>query len=172
MIAELWSELPETTLVKSWRKILPSSQAAEEEVVSTDTESTDDFLSAFKALEGCQDVDAEDVEQWLAVDKDLQQETLSDEDIVAAITTDGVQDENDDDEDDIVENASLISHTDGMKALETALCYVEQQSSASPIDVMLIKKMERLCGKLSNFQTSTKKGHRFFLRYVIKNVKY
>lgn len=141
MIAESWSELPETTLVKSWRKILPSSQAAEEEVVSTDTEiSTDDFLSTFKALEGCQDVDAEDVEQWLAVDKDLQQETLSDEDIVAAVTTDGVQDENDDDEDDIAENASLISHTDGMKALETALCYVEQQSSASPIDVMLIKK--------------------------------
>ncbi|KAG8201260.1 hypothetical protein JTE90_016747 [Oedothorax gibbosus] len=48
MIAESWSELLETTLVKSWRKILPSSQAAEDEVVSTDTESTDDFLSALK----------------------------------------------------------------------------------------------------------------------------
>ncbi|GBM21516.1 hypothetical protein AVEN_85329-1 [Araneus ventricosus] len=39
----------------------------------------------------------------------------------------------DDDGDDIVENTtSLISHTDGMKPLEEALCYEEQQSSASP----------------------------------------
>ncbi|GBM28332.1 hypothetical protein AVEN_229516-1 [Araneus ventricosus] len=41
-------------------------------------------------------------------------------------------DDDDDDRDDIVENTtSLISQTDGMKALEAALCYVEQQSSAS-----------------------------------------
>ncbi|GBM37080.1 hypothetical protein AVEN_138133-1 [Araneus ventricosus] len=47
----------------------------------------------------------------------------------------------DDDGDDVVENTtSLISHTDGMKASEATLCYVEQHSSASPIDVMLIKK--------------------------------
>ncbi|GBN87904.1 hypothetical protein AVEN_154155-1 [Araneus ventricosus] len=47
----------------------------------------------------------------------------------------------DDDGDDIFENTtSLISDTDGMKALEAASCYAEQQSSASAIDVMLIKK--------------------------------
>ncbi|GBL95500.1 Jerky -like [Araneus ventricosus] len=108
-----------------------------EAVVSTEI-STANFLSAIKNLDGCQDVDAEDVEQWLAVDKDLQQETLSGEDIVGTVT-DGIQD--DDDGDDIVENTtSLISHTDGMKAFEAALFYVEQQSLVSPIDVMLIKK--------------------------------
>ncbi|GBM78774.1 hypothetical protein AVEN_81948-1, partial [Araneus ventricosus] len=100
--------------------------------------STANFLSALKDLDGCQDVDAEDVEHSLAVYKDLQQETLSGEDIVGAVT-DGVQD--DDDGDDVIENTmSLMSHTEGMKALEAALCNVEQQSSAFPIDVMLIKK--------------------------------
>ncbi|GBM71995.1 hypothetical protein AVEN_167731-1 [Araneus ventricosus] len=70
----------------------------------------------FKDLDGCQDVDEEDVEQWLAVDEDLQQDALSDEDIIGTVTY-VVQD--DDDGDDIVENTtSLISHTDGMKALE------------------------------------------------------
>ncbi|GBM36981.1 hypothetical protein AVEN_153927-1 [Araneus ventricosus] len=92
-----------------------SNQIGEEEAVVSTEISTANFLSAFKDLDRCQDVDAEDVEQWLAVDKDLQQETLSDEDIVGAVT-DGVQD--DDDGDDIAENAtSLISHTDRMKAL-------------------------------------------------------
>ncbi|GBN88882.1 hypothetical protein AVEN_97096-1 [Araneus ventricosus] len=45
--------------------------------------------------------------------------------------------DNDDDGDDIVENTtSLTYHTDGMKVLDAALRYVEQQSSASPTDVM------------------------------------
>ncbi len=29
---------------------------------------------------------AEDVDQWLSIDKDLQQETLSDDDIIATVT--------------------------------------------------------------------------------------
>ncbi|GBM72117.1 hypothetical protein AVEN_96206-1 [Araneus ventricosus] len=53
-------------------------------------------------------------------------------------------DDDDDDGDDIVENTtSLISYTDGMRALEAALRYVEQRSSASPIDVTVIKKKWR-----------------------------
>ncbi|GBN18990.1 hypothetical protein AVEN_43944-1 [Araneus ventricosus] len=93
----------------------------EEAVFSTEI-STANFLSEFKDIDGCQDVDAEDVEQWLVVDKDLQHETLSDEDIVSVVTDD-VQD--DDDGDDIVKNTtSLICHTDGIKALKAALCYV------------------------------------------------
>ncbi|GBO32603.1 hypothetical protein AVEN_201749-1 [Araneus ventricosus] len=60
--------------------------------------------------------------------------------------------EDDDDGDDIVENTtSLISHTDGMKALEVALFYVEQLSSASTIDVMLIKKWRNYA---ASFRTS------------------
>ncbi|GBN25965.1 hypothetical protein AVEN_44239-1 [Araneus ventricosus] len=89
-----------------------------------------------ESVKRSQDIDAEDVEQWLAIDKDLQQETLSDKDIISAVTG-GIQD----DGDNIIENTtSLISHTDGMKAIEAALWYMEQKSSASPIDVMLIKK--------------------------------
>ncbi|GBN73085.1 hypothetical protein AVEN_24699-1 [Araneus ventricosus] len=127
-------------------------------VVSTEI-STANFLLAFKDLDGCQDVDAEDVEQWLAIDNDLQQETLSDEDTIGAVT-DGVQ--NDNDVDDIVENiTSLISHTDGMIASEAALCYVEAAViSASPIDVMLIKKMATASCRTSRFQQ--KKVTHFF----------
>ncbi|GBN73253.1 hypothetical protein AVEN_144361-1 [Araneus ventricosus] len=130
-------------------KLWSSNQIREEETVVCTEISTANLLSPFKDLYGCQDVDAEDVEEWLAVDKNLQQETLSDEDFVGAIT-DGIQD--DDDGDDIIKNTtSLIRHMDGMKALEAALCYVDLQSSTSPIDVMLIKKMAKLCGELPIF---------------------
>ncbi|GBM10190.1 hypothetical protein AVEN_258786-1 [Araneus ventricosus] len=105
MIAESCLELPESTLVKSWQKIWLSNQIGEEEAVVSTEISPANFLSAFKDLDGCQDVFAEDVEQWLAVDKDLQQETLSDKDIVGAVT-DGVQDDNHGD--DIVDNTTSL----------------------------------------------------------------
>ncbi|GBO07831.1 hypothetical protein AVEN_75446-1 [Araneus ventricosus] len=69
----------------------------------------------------------------------------------------------DDDGDDIVENTtSLISHTDGMKALEAALCYVEQQSSASPIDVILIKKWRNYAATCRTSRFQQKKFAHFF----------
>ncbi|GBM55157.1 hypothetical protein AVEN_225943-1 [Araneus ventricosus] len=97
MIAESWSELPESTLVKSWQKnLVVKSNRGRTGGLSTEI-STANFLSAFKDLDGCQDVGSEDVEQWMAIDKDLQQETLSDEDIVGAVT-DGVLDDDDGDD--------------------------------------------------------------------------
>ncbi|GBL60396.1 hypothetical protein AVEN_189183-1 [Araneus ventricosus] len=62
MIAESCLELPESTLVKSWQKIWLSNQIGEEEAVVSTEISTANFLSAFKDLDGCQDVFAEDVE--------------------------------------------------------------------------------------------------------------
>ena len=58
----------------------------------------------------------------------------------------------------------IISHTDREKALEMALCYVEQQASASSIDVMFLK-MEKLCGKSSNFQSSAEKTYWFLINF-------
>ncbi|GBM90621.1 hypothetical protein AVEN_239225-1 [Araneus ventricosus] len=86
-------------------KLWSSNQIREEETVVCTEISTANLLSPFKDLYGCQDVDAEDVEEWLAVDKNLQQETLSDEDFVGAVT-DGVQD--DDDGDDIIKNTTSL----------------------------------------------------------------
>lgn len=160
MIAESWLELPESTLINSWHKIW-SNEIEEEMMVAPAELCSADFISAFKHLDGCQDVDTEDVDQWLAVDKDLQEETLSDEDIVAAVVTDGIQD--DDDDDDFVETAtSVISHTNGMRALETALCYVEQQPSASPMDVMLIKQWRNYAANCRSSKLKQKKVTDFF----------
>ncbi|GBM58890.1 hypothetical protein AVEN_11527-1 [Araneus ventricosus] len=102
----------------------------------------------------------QNVEQWLAIDKDLQQEILSDEDIFGAVI-DVVQD--DEDGDDIIENpTSLISNTDGTKASESALCDMEKQSSASPIEVMLIKNGETMLQVAELLGFNKKKITHFF----------
>ncbi|GBL97181.1 hypothetical protein AVEN_144618-1 [Araneus ventricosus] len=67
-----------------------------------------------------------------------------------------------DDGDDVVENTtSIISHMDVMKASEAALFYVEQQSSASPIDVMLIKNGETTW-QVAEHLGFNKKSYTFF----------
>ncbi|GBN74636.1 hypothetical protein AVEN_256324-1, partial [Araneus ventricosus] len=68
------------------------------------------------------------------------------------------------DGDDLVENTtSLISHTNGMKALEATFCYVEQLSSASPIDVMLIKKNGETIRKVAELLGFNKKDYSFLM---------
>ena len=100
-------------------------------------------MSSFKCIRGCQVVDLEDVEKWLATDKELQQETLSDDEIISAVAD--VTQDNDDSDINDPKGTPIILHTDGAKALEMASYYVEQQALASSIDVMLFKKMAKLC---------------------------
>ena len=56
--------------------------------------SIDNFVSSFKCISGCQDIDLEDIEKWLAADKKLQQETWSNDEIIGAVA-DVTQDNND-----------------------------------------------------------------------------
>ena len=65
---------------------------------------------------------------------------MSDDRIIGAVA-DVTQDKDDSDIDD-PKAAPIILYTDGAKALEMALCYVEEQALASSIDVMLLKKWQ------------------------------
>ena len=59
----------------------------------------------------------------------------------------------------------IISHTDGAKALEMALCYVKQQASASFINVVLFKKNGKIMQEVIELPIfrRKKKNHCFFL---------
>ena len=79
-------EISESKLIKSWQKLWsPHKSTVEGETIITVEETAttveeadfiDNFVSSFKCISGCQDVDLEDVEKWLAAVKELQQETL------------------------------------------------------------------------------------------------
>ena len=97
MIAESWSEISESTLIKSWQKLwtLYKKNPIVGEAIITIGEtatavdeadfSIDNFVSPFKYICGCQDDDLEDVEKWLDANKELQQETLSNDEIIGDV---------------------------------------------------------------------------------------
>ena len=172
MIAESWSKISESILIKSWWKLWsPHKRTAEGEAIITVEEtataveeadfSVDNFVTSFKCISGCLDVDLEDIKKWLAADKELQQETLSDDEIIGAVAD--VTQDNDDSDIDDPKATPIRSHTDGAEPLEIALCYVEQEASVSSIDVKLLKKWRNYAVSYQLPVSSRKKNNNFFL---------
>jgi hypothetical protein len=64
----------------------------------------------------------------------------TDNDIVSLVLSEksGQNDPNESDSDEAT--AEVISHTEGLEALERALLYVEQHSKATPTDVIFMKR--------------------------------
>ena len=126
-------------------------------------------MSLFKCIGGCQDADIEDIEKCLATNKELQQVTLSDDEIIGIVAD--VNQDNDVSDIDDPKATPIISHTDGVKALEMALCYVEQQESASSIDVMLLKKWRNYAVSRRTSSLQQKKITDFFKTFLLKICK-
>lgn len=69
-----------------------------------------------------------------------------DEDIIGTVT-DVVQHEDDHDDDPVEVGIAEITHTKGIKALELELCYIEQQSIASSVELMMLKRQREYATK-------------------------
>lgn len=63
-----------TTGIYSGEILTKTLLIVEEAVISTEL-SMETFLSTLEGIGGCQEVDSENVEQWLAVNKDLRQQS-------------------------------------------------------------------------------------------------
>jgi hypothetical protein len=74
-----------------------------------------------------------------ADDCDVGHQLYTDNDIVSPVLSEksGQDDPNESDSDEAT--AEVISHTEGLEALERALLYVEQYSKATPTDVIFMK---------------------------------
>lgn len=64
-------------------------------------------------------------------------------------------------EENRISSIPLMSHSEGLAALETALCYIEQQPEATPADIMLLRRWcEIAARKRSNmFKQKTLDNH-------------
>jgi hypothetical protein len=65
--------------------------------------------------------------------------------------------ENDSDE----ATTEVISHTEGLEALERALLHVEQHSKATPPDVIFYEALAGHCSLFSSFNTVSEENNRF-----------
>lgn len=151
MTAESYNEIPSTTLVKSWRKAWPNIeklvdgtvngdviQVADEQQGNCSNAELINDLTKLASTSGDKILD-QDVQEWVTGDDDLDNEYLSDEQIVHNVVQEYESEEAEKSDDDTLEE-DKISHEEGRNALQTSLAYIEQQEHSTAVDVMLFKK--------------------------------
>lgn len=150
MLAAAFDGMPHTTFVKSWRKLWPNVEKIVEDFRDDDSSVTgksvlednpDEDISALladlKLLPQCEKLEENDVEEWLAVDDQLQNEILTDEEIITAVlhTEENCEEDVECSENEKDITVEKVSHVKAKEALEVITCYIEQQE-----DVMFMKK--------------------------------
>jgi hypothetical protein len=123
-----------------------------------------------KQLPGCEEADDVDIQQWiLADDCDVGHQMYSDNDLVSLVLSEksGQDDSNERDSDKAT--TEVISHTEGLEALERALLCVEQHSKATPTDVIFIKRWRDIVAS-SRHSALSEKNNRFCKKGQFINV--
>jgi hypothetical protein len=93
-----------------------------------------------KQLPGCEEADDVDIRQWiLSDDGDIGHQMYTDNDIVFLVLSEKSEDDSNKSDSDEA-TTEVISHTEGLEALERALLYIEQHSKAIPTDVIFMKR--------------------------------
>nr|XP_042911148.1 jerky protein homolog-like [Parasteatoda tepidariorum] len=132
-IADSWEEVQPTTVIKSWTKFLPELVTPIEKINDDDSE-TIALKDLMKKLPGCENSNAVNLNEWLNSDDKLE---ITDSSIIE-MTEDEEEYETEINDSSLSEKK--ISHSEGSAALELALKYVEQQTEATPADVLLLKR--------------------------------
>jgi hypothetical protein len=102
---------------------------------------TGDFLQKMKQLPGREEAYDVDIRQWILTDDcDVGHQIYTDNDIVSLVLSEksGQDDSNESDSDEAT--TEIISHTEGLEALERALLYVKQYTKATSTDVIFMKR--------------------------------
>lgn len=137
-VARAWDDVRASTIAKSWKKLLGDDESMETE--STD-ETEETILPLVQLIPGCEDTSLQEIESWMKDDDQYETE----EEIVALVNCHDNEIE-DQDQAPTVEPIR-ISHNDGVKALETAIKYIEQQEEATGIDIMMLQRWRDLAAK-------------------------
>lgn len=150
--AESWEKVTVHMLRKSWTKLWPSLEF-EDNGPEHDGEN---LLQLVQTIPGCEDADAEDVNEWMGADSESS-EILSDADIITAVTQESSVCEEERSDDEIENDRDVVSHADATAALDLALQYLEQQATATPADIMFMRRWRNFASsnRLSSLRQKT-----------------
>lgn len=162
MAAQAWDEIPASTLVKSWEKLWP--EVANNLEMSTDDCTTESLLHVLHQLPGGENIEETDLQELVQSDAAIDGEFYGDEEILHLVQSDNLNPTEtlSDDEDQAKEQVSKISHSDAQTALDTVLCYVEQQPCSSAVDIMCIQKWKEYAARNRFSSAKQKKITDFF----------
>lgn len=137
-VSQCWNELEPMTLVRSWRKLLDHSG---NEFFAQEKECDTQFVNLTREIPGCEDAVEEDVRDWMELDG--ASEPLGEDEIVAAVKGRGMEEEEHDSEYDMEssQQEERMSHSDGVKCIEQALRYLQQQEGSSAMDDLFLRRL-------------------------------
>jgi hypothetical protein len=95
-----------------------------------------------KLIPGCENVNNDNVQEWINQDKEQQ---LTNNDIVDPVNHAG--DDNLEDDNKGPEKAHRMSHSEGLNSIETPLACVEQQTEVTATDILLFRRWHDLATK-------------------------
>lgn len=132
-ISKCWDEVKPISIVRSWRKLLDHSgnEFPEEK---NENDDSDLLVTLMRKIPGLQEASSTDVNDWMERDEI----DLTDNEIVAALKDCEENDEDKEPEEE--ENASKISHSDGLTAIKSSLRYFEEQG-ASAGDLLFLRRL-------------------------------
>lgn len=138
--AEAWEKCNKTLIQKSWKKLWPSLEF--EKTNLPDAAPMTDLLQLVQQIPGCEKAEETCLQEWIAQDGNGHQE-LSDDDIVSMVIQNQDQDVPESDEEEDV-STNLVTHADAASAFEVALRYVEQHATATPTNVMFMRRWHNI----------------------------
>ena len=125
-ISDAWQEVKPHTLVRSWRKILPDIEESDFQAFSDEEITTAQIMNLATGLNGFEDVDEENLNEWLKIDAcEPGFQYMSDAEIVTAASQ---QNKEEDSEcESVDEDSDLVSHCTALQCVDTLLDYRGQR---------------------------------------------
>ena len=135
-VSQAWEDVSPITVKKSWKKLIPSSDADDNSSDAEEVASSDAFMDLFQELGYSTDNESwQPPQNWLA--EDATDQLMTDSEIVAEVT--GEKDSLDLESDDEMEPQPTVSPSQAFDAFETALKWLEGQSDTDPFHLLLVR---------------------------------
>ena len=148
LIAESWGEIKESTLRKSWRKIMPIQEPAKSEDQTEGQEDGDEdeqeFMHEFQELG--YSMDANEISTWLNSDSnDPGFQLMTDDEICDHVLSEQVPDQEDEPEpEEGVSNVCPVSNSMAAHMFEKCLTWLEYQLEVNQYNTCTLRELHAL----------------------------
>ncbi|XP_046658204.1 jerky protein homolog-like [Homalodisca vitripennis] len=159
-VSEAWDNVREDTIRRSWRKLFGIEKASRQETAAPENQpracppENEELVNLCNHLPVAEPISAEDISEWINGDED---QALTDDVIIQMLNQ-----PEDDDNDEPDGATEKISHTEGLRTIEGALAYIEQQETATTNDLVWLRRWRNRAASLRSSNLSQKTITDFF----------
>ncbi|KAG8320469.1 hypothetical protein J6590_068374 [Homalodisca vitripennis] len=97
------------------------------------------LLDMFQNIDGCSEVDENDITLWLGADNNGGYEPLTDEEVTASFLPDANESDAEEADGDIED--PVMSHGDAVTKLNELMVYFGRQAETSPAELLMLKRL-------------------------------